>query len=89
MIRHCPHPEAATEFIRYLLSADVEIALANSASRQIPLGNVDRSQLSEDVQQLTEWAAQGVSLDGAAQRELEVLDWLTKEYTGGQEAGQQ
>lgn len=83
MIRHCAHPEAAAEFIRYVLSEDVEIALANSASRQIPLGPVDRSQLSADVQQLAEWAAQGVSLDGAARHDQEVLDWLTKEYTGG------
>jgi iron(III) transport system substrate-binding protein len=83
MIRNGPHPAAAKKFIRYLLSEEVEIALAKSASRQIPLGPVDQSQLPPEVQQLMEWAAQGISLEGAAQVDQIVLDWLTKEYTGG------
>ena len=83
MIRDCAHPEAAERFMKYLLSDEVEIALAKSASRQIPLGPVDQSQLSAEVQQLRKWAAQGVALDGAATHDQVVLDWLTKEYTGG------
>jgi len=83
MIRNCVHPAAAERFIQYLLSEEVEIALAKSAARQIPLGPVDQSQLSSDVRQLMEWAARGIALDGAAQCDRVVLDWLTKEYTGG------
>jgi iron(III) transport system substrate-binding protein len=82
MIRNCPHPDAAAKFIEYLLSEEVELALANSGSRQIPLGPVDSAQLSSEVLQLTEWAADGVSLDGAAKHHAEVLKWLTSEYTG-------
>lgn len=81
MIRDCPHPEAAVKFIEYLLSEEVELSLANSASRQIPLGAVNRSQLSAEVLQLSEWAEDGVLLDGAAQHDQETLDWLSHEYT--------
>ena len=81
-IRDCPHPELADKFIRYLLSEEVEILLANSASRQIPLGPVDETQLPADLQPLLKWAAEGVSLDGAAKHDQEVLTWLTQEYSG-------
>lgn len=83
MIRNCPHPAAAATFIRHLLSEETEIALANSGSRQIPLGPVDNSRLPTDVIKLKQWAAEGVSLEGAAQHNEEVLKWLTAEYTGG------
>ncbi len=82
MIRNCPHPDAATEFIEYLLSEEVELALANSGSRQIPLGPVDNAQLSNEVLQLTKWAADAVSLNGAAKHHSDVLKWLSSEYTG-------
>lgn len=82
MIRNCPHPGTALRFIEFLLSEEVELALANSGSRQIPLGPVDHAQLPTDVLELTRWAADGVSLDGAAKHHDEVLKWLTSEYTG-------
>lgn len=82
MIRHCPHPEAALRLIEFLLSEEVELALANSGSRQIPLGPVDNARLSGDVLELTQWAADGVSLEGAARHHDDVLKWLTTEYTG-------
>jgi len=37
MIKGCPNPDGAKKLIDYLLSPDVEIKLAKSASRQIPL----------------------------------------------------
>ena len=83
MIRNCPHPAAAAEFMKYLLSEEVEIALANSGSRQIPLGPVDSSKLPAEVLELRNWALQSVSLDGAARHHEEVLKWLTAVYTGG------
>jgi len=81
MIRDCPHPEIAAQFIKYLLSEEVELALARSASRQIPLGPVDRTQLPPEVAELAVWAAEGVPLDGAAGHDQEVLDWLSDEYS--------
>lgn len=82
MIHNCPHPDAALTFIRYLLSEETELALANSGSRQIPLGPVDIARLPSDLQELTKWAADGVSLTGAATHYDKVLNWLTSEYTG-------
>ena len=82
MIRKCPHPENAVKFMKYLLSSEVELALARSASRQVPLGPVDTSHLPADVLQLMEWAEDGVSLEGAARHDRTVVEWLTKEYTG-------
>ncbi len=82
MIRNCPHPGAAAELIRYLLSEEVELALAGSASRQIPLGPVDRTQLPPEVAELMDWAERGVPLDSTAKHDQEVLDWLTEEYAG-------
>jgi iron(III) transport system substrate-binding protein len=37
MVKGCPHPEAARALLDYVLSRDVEKALAGSGSRQIPL----------------------------------------------------
>lgn len=82
MIRNCAHPQEAEQFIRYLLSPEVELALARSASRQIPLGSIDKNQLPEDVRELSVWAADTVSLQGAAKHDQEVLDWLSDEYVG-------
>jgi iron(III) transport system substrate-binding protein len=39
IIKNCPHPESARKLVDYLLSPEVEIALARSASAQIPLNS--------------------------------------------------
>lgn len=80
MIRNCQHPQAAEKLIDFLLSEEVEILLAESASRQIPLGPTDLSRLSPEVRQLTEWSADGISLKAAAAVHQQVLDWLSSEY---------
>jgi len=82
LIKNCPHPVAAKKFIDFLLSAESELLMANSSSRQIPLGEVDELQLSPELRQLQKWAADGVLLEGAARVNQPVLDWLTTEYTG-------
>lgn len=82
MIRDCPHPSTAKTFIDFLLSEKTEIMLANSAARQIPLGDVDESQLTAEVRELKKWAKDGVHLTGAATVSQHVLEWLTAEYTG-------
>ncbi|MEO2030077.1 MAG: extracellular solute-binding protein [Fuerstiella sp.] len=82
LIKDCPHPTAAKKFIDFLLSEETELLMANSSARQIPLGPVDDSLLSPELLQLKKWAADGVSLTGAAKVNRQVLDWLTAEYTG-------
>ncbi len=83
MIRNCPHPEAAGELIRFLLSAEAETLLANSSARQIPLGPVDETQLSEAVRQLLPFAAAGGEPAAAAAEDERVLKWLQGLYTAG------
>lgn len=80
LIRNCRHPEPARRLIDYLLSAETELNLANSASRQIPLGPVDSERLSPEVRQLAEWAREGSDSAGAAAQQQAVLDWLMSEY---------
>ena len=81
-IKGCPRPENAEAFIDFLLSAETELALANSRARQIPLGPVDEAKLTDDVRNLVPWAKDGVNLSGAAKKNASVLEWLTREYTG-------
>ncbi|MEZ6049085.1 MAG: ABC transporter substrate-binding protein [Planctomycetaceae bacterium] len=49
----------AQKLVDFLLSEKIELELANSRSRQVPLGTVDETQLSQEVKQLQEWAADG------------------------------
>jgi iron(III) transport system substrate-binding protein len=76
LIRNGPHPDAAMKLIQYLISEEVELELANSASRQIPLGAVDSNRIPADVQRLTEWAKDAVSMDGVPEQQTDVLLWL-------------
>jgi iron(III) transport system substrate-binding protein len=76
LIRNGPHPDAAMTLIQYLISEEVELALANSTSRQIPLGAVDANRIPADVQRLSEWAKDSVSMDGVPEQQIEVLNWL-------------
>lgn len=82
LIRGCPHPEAAGKLIDFLLSAETELLLARSTAHQIPLGDVDWSQVPPEVRELADWARQGVSMDAAAEQTDAVLNWLSAEYLG-------
>lgn len=72
--------EQAQRLVDFLLSAETELALSKSAARQIPLGPVDESLLSEDVRQLKEWAADGYDLNPLGEARTECLGWLKSEY---------
>ncbi len=37
ILKHCPHPQNARKLVEFLLSPEVELALANSPSAQIPV----------------------------------------------------
>jgi len=70
----------AKRLIEYLLSEKVELALANSKSRQIPLGRVDESKLSDEVKQLRRWAAKPYPLSELGGSVDECLLWLREQY---------
>lgn len=70
----------ARRLVDYLLSAECEIGLANSKSRQVPLGPVDEEALPEEVRQLREWVGEGYPLSSLGPARSACLQWLKSEY---------
>lgn len=71
---------ASQKLVDYLLSEEVEIRLAKSGSRQIPLGSVDVKSLPAEVQRLREWADQAIDLRNLRDARSDCLKWLQTEY---------
>ncbi len=80
IIRGTQKRKQAEQLVDYLLSEAVELRLAASKARQIPLAPVDEFLLSEDVRQLKTWAAESVDLTPLASARREVLEWLSQEH---------
>lgn len=80
IIKGTDNPEAARRLVDYLLSERVELQLARSAARQIPLGPVVADALPDDVRQLEEWARDTADLTALGQAREECLEWLKAEY---------
>lgn len=80
IIRGAKRETAAKRLVDFLLSAEIELALAKSTARQIPLGEVDESRLSDDVRGLKQWAADGYDLRDLGSARTECLDWLRHAY---------
>lgn len=72
--------EAARKLVDFLASAETEMALARSKSRQVPLGPVDVDQLPAEVRQMKEWADDGFDLRPLLPVRRECLRWLKSEY---------
>lgn len=73
----------AQKLADFLLSARVEIALAKSKSRQIPIGNLDeksRAQIPPEVQEWLPAASRGYPLHELLKLRNECLQWLKEEY---------
>jgi iron(III) transport system substrate-binding protein len=71
---------AAQRLVDFLLSAETELALARSASRQIPLGPFDELDLPAEVRPLQEWAADAYDLRRLGPARAACLSWLRSEY---------
>ena len=80
IIRGTRRLEQARRLVDFLASAETELALSLSKSRQIPLGDVDPQSLSEDVRQLRDWAADAFDITNAASARADCLQWLKGEY---------
>ena len=80
MIQGTDKREAAQKLVDYLLSAETELELARSSSRQIPLGPVDPQKLPDEVRALAEMGAQGVELNDLLEARNACLAWLKSEY---------
>lgn len=70
----------AQRLVDYLLSKEVETRLANSRSRQIPLGPVDPALLPDELDRLVSWAADGIDLSDLESAHADCLKWLQAEY---------
>lgn len=79
MIQGTKKQDAAAKLVDYLLSAKVEVALANSGSRQIPLGNVDASLLPDEVKLLAEVTRDAIDITRFAEARRDCLKWLQTE----------
>lgn len=77
MIAGCKHPEQAKRLIDYLLSAEVEIALAEARSAQIPLGN-DLADYSTPWDGQVDRRALPFDLEAAADDRQETVDLLKR-----------
>jgi iron(III) transport system substrate-binding protein len=80
IIRGTKRSETARKLVDFLASADTELALARSKSRQVPLGPVDAGQLPDEVRQMKEWADDGFDLRPLLPVRRECLLWLKSEY---------
>lgn len=80
IIRGTRRQDAARKLVDYLASAQTELALARSKSRQVPLGAVDASRLPPDVQRMKAWADDGIDLRPLLPARRECLQWLKSEY---------
>lgn len=80
IIRGTSRLAAARRLVDFLLSAETELALAHSASRQVPLGEVDVTRLPEEVQQLRPFVQQGAPIGKLEKSRTACLAWLRTEY---------
>jgi iron(III) transport system substrate-binding protein len=80
IIRGTARPAEARKLADFLLSAETELALAKSSSRQVPLGQVNEDSLPDDVRRLRPWAKDGYDLTQLEKAADECLEWLKSEY---------
>jgi iron(III) transport system substrate-binding protein len=81
VIKSCPNPAGARRLIDYLLSADVETKLAQSASKQIPLNPQVRAKLPPQIQTPQTARALPVDFERAADLWDEVQSFMNKEFS--------
>lgn len=79
LVKGSRHRENAEKLIDFLLSAETELTLAKSKSRQIPLGPVEKAKLPPDVVKLAVSVSQGYDLRKLEQARRECLGWLKTE----------
>ncbi|MFH1423203.1 MAG: extracellular solute-binding protein [Planctomycetota bacterium] len=70
----------AQQLVDFLLSAECELSLANSKSRQIPLGNMDEAKLSKEVREMKKWVSSAYPISSLEKEWQACLDWLKSEY---------
>jgi iron(III) transport system substrate-binding protein len=79
LIRGCQHKAEAQALVDFLLSAQTELTLARSKSRQIPLGPVDTQQVPAEVRELAKSVPQGYDLRTLETPRRDCIAWLKSE----------
>jgi iron(III) transport system substrate-binding protein len=80
VIRSCPNPEGARKLVDYLLSAEVEAKLAETASHQIPLNPQVKARLPKEIVRPDAIKTMEVDFDKAADLWDEVQTFLRNEF---------
>lgn len=80
IIKGTKRRKQAELFADYLLSEEVEIKLARSQSRQIPLGPTDGQQVPEVVREYQILIERAYPLSNLVKQREETLAWLKSEY---------
>lgn len=80
IIKGTKHQEQARKLADFLLSEEIELRLAKSPARQVPLGPVDEKEIPADVVPLKKWVGEGVDLRGVSDSRRACLEWLREEY---------
>jgi iron(III) transport system substrate-binding protein len=80
VIKGTQRAEDARRLVEFLLSEEVELSLARSKARQVPLGKVDETKLPDEVRGLLRWVKNGYPLSDLGAARKECLEWLRKEY---------
>lgn len=78
VIRGTKRRAAAERLVDYLASAETELALAKSKSRQVPVGPMNLDDLPAEVRPLYEWAKDAADLSNLLPARRECLEWLRK-----------
>ena len=78
IIKFTKKKDMAKKFVEFLLSEKIEVELARSSSRQIPLGEVSLP-IPNEVKDLMKYAAQGTDLKQIFSIRNDLIDWIKKE----------
>jgi iron(III) transport system substrate-binding protein len=81
MIKGCPNPEGAKKLIDFLLSPEVELKLAQSESRQIPLNPQVKLDAIKHLESVRSARALPVDFAKAAESWKESQEFLVKEFS--------
>jgi iron(III) transport system substrate-binding protein len=82
IVRGTKRAQDAQRLVDFLLSKEVELKLARSGARQIPLGPVEDGELPADVKHLQQWTENTVDLREIAPDRAACLEWLKAQGRG-------
>jgi iron(III) transport system substrate-binding protein len=81
IVRGARHPAEARRFVDFLLSAESDLALSRSGSRQAPVHeDISETDLPAEIAEMHSWASQAADLAGLTGARDECLEWLQKEF---------